>query len=344
MRFLPSSSLVASALLLAATADAQSFQFTIDQASSDFTWSGTTSLGNLVGNPSNAFELQGTLDLALSSGGNPVGAGQLLSMDALVVPDLSGKIPNPISWLPPLAIIDITNLRFSMASIPFTVNAAGAFDTTVVLTVLSGTLTVTPLTGSPTTTDLTGEQGPPSFTSGTITQVGGSTLHLHSPQTSNFSFTDAASGISATLSLAGVIEADFACPGYSNYCTTSPNSVGAGVVMGASGSTSITANDLVLSAAGAPPSQFGLFYFGPNQISVPFGEGVRCAGGGIVRIGVANSGAGGVFTKALDHTTLAPGNEILAGETQNFQCWYRDPSGGPSGFNFSDGLEVFFCP
>jgi len=30
--------------------------------------------------------------------------------------------------------------------------------------------------------------------------------------------------------------------------------------------------------------------------------------------------------------------------TWNFQFWYRDPLGGPAGFNFSDGLEVMFCP
>ena len=343
MRILPSAALLAGSLLLASSAAAQSFQFVIDQPNSDFQWSGTTSLGDLEGNPDDTFELQGTLELSLSSGGNPVSAGQLLSMDALVVPDLSGKIPNPISWLPPLAIIDITNLRFSMSSTPFTVNASGQFNTTVVLTITSGLLTVTPLTGSPTQTDLTGEQGPPSATSRTITAAGPS-LHFDSPQTSIFTFTDPGSGITGDISLVGVIVADFDCPAYSTYCTTSPNSVGPGVLIGATGSTSITANDLVLTGTGAPLSQFGLFYFGPNQISVPFGEGVRCAGGGIVRLGVSNSGGTGVFTKALDHTALAPGNEILAGETQNFQCWYRDPSGGPSGFNFSDGLEVFFCP
>ena len=30
--------------------------------------------------------------------------------------------------------------------------------------------------------------------------------------------------------------------------------------------------------------------------------------------------------------------------TWNFQFWHRDPLGGPAGFNFSDGLEVMFCP
>jgi len=36
--------------------------------------------------------------------------------------------------------------------------------------------------------------------------------------------------------------------------------------------------------------------------------------------------------------------QIFAGSTWNFQFWYRDPLGGPAGFNFSDGLEVPFCP
>jgi len=30
-------------------------------------------------------------------------------------------------------------------------------------------------------------------------------------------------------------------------------------------------------------------------------------------------------------------------DTHYFQFWFRDPLGGPAGFNFSDGLEVEFC-
>jgi len=129
------------------------------------------------------------------------------------------------------------------------------------------------------------------------------------------------------------------------YCTTSPNSVGPGALIGYSGSTSVTANDLVLTVTGCPSTQFGLFYYGPNQISIPFGEGVRCAGGGINRLGVFQTNASGAGSKTVDLTNPPqPSGQITVGSHWNFQCWYRDPSGGPSGFNFSDGLSVRFCP
>jgi hypothetical protein len=35
---------------------------------------------------------------------------------------------------------------------------------------------------------------------------------------------------------------------------------------------------------------------------------------------------------------------VTSGDERNFQFWYRDPAGGPSGFNLSDGLQVNFCP
>ena len=46
-------------------------------------------------------------------------------------------------------------------------------------------------------------------------------------------------------------------------------------------------------------------------------------------------------TSALIAGSAAP---IVAGATLNFQAWYRDPAGGPSGFNLSDGLGITFCP
>ncbi len=344
MRLLRIAALSAVAITAASTATAQSFQFQIDASSSNYSWSGTTSIGPLQGNPSNTFSLSGTLEMSLQSGGSPVGGGQWLSANAAVSPDISGVIPNPISFLPPLATIDITGLSFSMTTDPFTCDANGDFATTSTLTMLTGTLTVTPLSGAATVSDLAGTVGPPSATVGNISEAGG-VLNLNSPMTTAFQFTDPASGITADLTLTGTLVANFTCPPVTNYCSTTPNSVGAGVLASTTGSTSITANDLVLVGTGAPLTQPGLFYFGPGQISTPFGDGLRCvgaAGVGVFRLPVAYSGAGGVYTTAFDHATSP--TPISAGERWNFQCWYRDPAAGMSGFNLSDAVSVFFCP
>ena len=343
MRVLSSICSLFGLLALTSSATAQDFQFQIVQGASNYTWSGTTSLGPLLGNPNNTFQLNGTMLLDLDSGGNPVGGGEWISSDALVVPDLSGRIPNPLPFLPDLAVIDVVGMRFSMASNPFAVTGTGAFSTTSTLTITSGILTVTPITGSPTVTDLTGTQGPPSATTGTITEAGG-LLTLNSPMNTSFTFTDPASGISATLNLVGTLKARFSCPSVNTYCVASPNSVGAGAQISTTGSTSITNNDLGLVVTQAPAGKPGLFFFGPNQIQFPFGDGFRCVGGSIKRMGVVISSGAGVFQKTLNQTSLPGGATIDAGQTVNFQCWYRDPSFGTAGFNLSNAASVFFCP
>ena len=35
---------------------------------------------------------------------------------------------------------------------------------------------------------------------------------------------------------------------------------------------------------------------------------------------------------------------ITPGSTWNFQAWFRDPTDGLAGYNFSSGLQVTFCP
>ncbi len=135
------------------------------------------------------------------------------------------------------------------------------------------------------------------------------------------------------------------CGSPSTYCTTSPNSNGSGALIGYAGSNSVAANDLVLTAQAAASDQFGLFYYGPNQISIPFGEGVRCVGGKVYRLWVVSTDMFGNVVDPLDITNPPEASgQIFAGSTWNFQFWYRDPLGGPAGFNFSDGLEVPFCP
>jgi hypothetical protein len=328
------------AAIFASLAEAQ-FTFDIDQANSNFSWSGTTSLGPLVGNPSQNFQIAGTAELGLTAGGNPVSGAQIHSSYAAVVPDLSGKIPNPFPFLPPLAIVDVNDLVLDVSSDPFAVAPAGTFTATVVLTALSGTMTITPLGSSPETTDLTGMQSDPELTDGTLVQVG-STLTLVVPVDSTFDFYDPSSGVNGTLHVVGTMVAHFACPAPASFCATSPNSVGPGALISASGSSSITANDLVLTAAGTPPGEFGIFFYGPQALQLPLGDGILCVGQGI-RLPLVQS-SGGAISYGLDHSLLPPGGAIGAGQTWLFQCWYRDPLGGPAGFNTSDGLSVFFCP
>ena len=103
----------------------------------------------------------------------------------------------------------------------------------------------------------------------------------------------------------------------------------------------------------ATPGEFGLFYYGPRQIQIPFGDGFRCVGAGSSGLFRLNppqrtSDALGYLCRQVDFNqppaSGGPGR-IVAGSTWNFQFWYRDPLGpGSTGFNFSDGLSVQFCP
>jgi choice-of-anchor B domain-containing protein len=136
----------------------------------------------------------------------------------------------------------------------------------------------------------------------------------------------------------------------SNYCTAYANSAGPGAHIDRSGSTSIPANDFVLEVQGAVPSQFGLFFYGPEAIEVPFGDGVLCVGAGtsgLFRLlpPMPSDGAGNA-SRHLDFTQPPASDgdgKILSGSTWRFQYWYRDPAAGGTGFNLSDALAVMFC-
>jgi hypothetical protein len=137
------------------------------------------------------------------------------------------------------------------------------------------------------------------------------------------------------------------CVDPTSYCGTSPNSAGAGAVIGYLGSSSISANDLVLTCIGLVPNKPGLFFYGPDQTAVLLGEGVRCVSGSLTRLSVLIADGFGTASMVLDLSSppfsSGPG-AVTSGDERNFQFWYRDPAGGPSGFNLSDGLQVNFCP
>jgi hypothetical protein len=127
----------------------------------------------------------------------------------------------------------------------------------------------------------------------------------------------------------------------SSFCTPA---TGGTAAIGMQGSTSLSANDLVLTCSGLPADTFGRFCLGTQPIDpgVPFGNGMRCIGGTIARLGLVQA-VGTSATLAFDSTSSAFG-AIRAGETRYFQLVYRDPAPGGSGFGTSDGLLVTFCP
>ncbi|MAE47020.1 MAG: hypothetical protein CMJ86_09035 [Planctomycetes bacterium] len=134
-----------------------------------------------------------------------------------------------------------------------------------------------------------------------------------------------------------------ACSAVNNYCPTTANSSGDGAVLGVNGSQSVQANDLVLTARGVAASQFSIFFYGQNQTSAQVAGGTLCVGGPFYRLGVSQASAAGDVLYALDLSTPPdPAGQIQAGQTWNFQLWYRDPAG--AGSDFSDALSIPFCP
>jgi len=146
----------------------------------------------------------------------------------------------------------------------------------------------------------------------------------------------------------GVFVAELPAALGTNYCISLPNSTGVAATISALGSSSVSANDLVLQAGDVPSNKPGLFVYGPVQSMLPLGNGFLCIGSGssgIFRQPVVFSSADGVATFHLDYTTQSnPNGVITAGSTWNFQYWYRDPIDPPAGFNLTDGLSIDFAP
>ena len=104
-------------------------------------------------------------------------------------------------------------------------------------------------------------------------------------------------------------------------------------------STSIASNSFDLSATPVP-NQPGIFFYGPNQVLLPFGDGFRCVGGTLVRLNPPAAAAGKTANRSVDLNLQG----FMPGMSPNFQYWYRDPAAGGTGFNLSGCIQVTFTP
>ncbi len=134
-----------------------------------------------------------------------------------------------------------------------------------------------------------------------------------------------------------------------NYCLAVPNSTGVVGLISAAGTTSVSMNDLRLSAKQLPQNAFGFFLNSRTQAFVPNAggsEGNLCLGGSVGRYNslIMNSGGGGRIAINVDLTSMPQPNGFIpasVGQTWYFQAWHRDTSasGGVTS-NFTNGIQI----
>jgi len=122
------------------------------------------------------------------------------------------------------------------------------------------------------------------------------------------------------------------------------NDTGSGARLSGSGSSSVGADDLVLSTANLTNGP-GLFFQGDNAVNSgdgnTFGDGLRCAGSNVRRLEITFSNTANGFTTTTS-ISIATDGAVNAGDTKRYQYWYRDAGTSPcnSLFNLSNGYEV----
>jgi len=124
-----------------------------------------------------------------------------------------------------------------------------------------------------------------------------------------------------------------------------------GAQLTAEGMPSVSEDSLVLTTTGLDPSNSGLYFQGNNAVNggdgILFGDGLRCAGGGLIRLQIRASNAAGVSSTTV---SIAEKGGVIPGDIKRYQCWYRDNSGsqpcgaGVSDFNLSNGFQIIWRP
>ncbi len=129
------------------------------------------------------------------------------------------------------------------------------------------------------------------------------------------------------------------------------NSTGVGAIMTPTGTTSVAADNLVLTTNQMPLNRIGLMMMSKTVGGgIPFRDGIRCLTPQIFRFTPKNSGATGSFSYGPGLVAYCFGNFgapgwIFPGFIWNFQSWYRDPVGPcAQGSNLSNVISAQFTP
>ena len=147
-----------------------------------------------------------------------------------------------------------------------------------------------------------------------------------------------------------VFTATLGGPG-TTFCSAVANSTGLAARISSSGSAMAVANDITLRADRLPTNQFAYFLTSMDQGFIPMpggSQGNLCLTGGIGRyVGpgqIQNTGSSGLVSLPIDLLNIPTPTgfvPVTAGQTWNFQLWYRDVNPSTTS-NFTEGLSLTF--
>lgn len=131
-------------------------------------------------------------------------------------------------------------------------------------------------------------------------------------------------------------------------CANSINTSGALLV--AVGGASVASDTVTLQGNGMPNSTV-LYLQGTAQLNgglgVSFGDGLRCVGGSIVRLGIKTNVAGASqYPAPGDPSVSVRGGVPPSGGVRTYQTWYRNSAVfcTSAAFNLSNGVQITWVP
>jgi hypothetical protein len=131
-----------------------------------------------------------------------------------------------------------------------------------------------------------------------------------------------------------------------NGCASSVSPSGAHLA--GTGNPSITNDTLTLDGTLMPNSS-ALYFQGTSQTAggagTVFGDGLRCAGGTVIRLGTKTN-VGGASSYPAGSTPISIKGANSAGNVRTYQCWYRNAAAfcTPSTFNLTNGVQTTWQP
>jgi hypothetical protein len=123
------------------------------------------------------------------------------------------------------------------------------------------------------------------------------------------------------------------------------NSLGLGGKLRATGAASIAADTIVL-AGSQMPNASALYFQGTTDLNggagAVFGDGLRCAGGSLVRLGTKLNSAGASQFPAAGDGSVSQLGLVTSPGSRTYQVWYRNAASfcAAETFNLTNGIEL----